>query len=114
CHALGVIRYETLEPRRPSCGLEPMALLERIVNEAPAPLSRADVPHGLAELITHKLLAKSPDDRLGSMVEVSIALDAFTTQVAPRADQSDLIPRPVAVRESTVELVVPRTQPWLA
>ena len=110
-YALGVIMYEMLAARRPfSNDEDPRALLHRIVHEEAPPLSRPEVPHALVELISNKLLAKSPDDRYQTMIDVEAALEAFTTQGdAPRrrsrplaavtaedlARRSDLIPRPV-------------------
>ncbi|HEX7702390.1 MAG TPA: serine/threonine-protein kinase, partial [Kofleriaceae bacterium] len=58
-YALGVILYEMLTARRPfSNEDDPRQLLHRIVHEAPPPLMRPEVPHGLADTILTKLLAK--------------------------------------------------------
>ncbi|HEU0032668.1 MAG TPA: protein kinase [Kofleriaceae bacterium] len=115
-YALGVIMYEMLTARRPfSNDEDPRALLHRIVHNDPPPLQRTDVPHALVELILNRLLAKSPDDRYQSMLDVESALDAFTTHGdAPRprrsrrmsvpgadaARYSDTIPRPARVAET--------------
>lgn len=76
-YALGVILYETLTARRPFSSEDARQVLHRIVHDAPPPLSGGAVPHGLAELIVTQLLAKSPDERPGSMVEVETALAQF-------------------------------------
>jgi serine/threonine-protein kinase len=111
-YALGVILYEMLTARRPFSGDEdPRALLHRIVNHAPPPLQRPEVPHALQDMVMRKMLAKNPSDRFQSMLDVEAALDAFTTQgdgprarrsrpigtvqvVDDPARQSDTIPRP--------------------
>lgn len=79
-YALGVILYEALTARRPFTGDEPRQVLHRIVHDLPPPLTGGDVPHGLAELILTKLLAKNPDDRLSSMIDVEAALSEFDTR----------------------------------
>ncbi|MEO8701323.1 MAG: protein kinase [Kofleriaceae bacterium] len=96
-YALGVILYEMLTARRPfSNEDDPRALLHRIVHNAPPPLQRPEVPHGLAELIMTRLLAKDPAARYQNMVDVEAALDGFTTR-------GDLRPRsrPIAVVATT-------------
>lgn len=111
-YALGVIMYEMLTARRPfSNDEDPRALMHRIVNSAPPPLQRPEVPHAMAEMILHRLLAKDPDARYQSMMDVEAALDAFVTQdggskvmrrsrpmgAQPEVDlarNSDTIPRP--------------------
>ncbi|MDB4954494.1 MAG: serine/threonine protein kinase [Myxococcales bacterium] len=80
-YALGVILYEMLTARRPfSNEDDPRALMHRIVNEAPPPLMRPEVPDGLSRLIMGKLLAKRPADRFQTMNDVEAALDAFVTR----------------------------------
>jgi serine/threonine protein kinase len=110
-YALGVILYEMVTARRPfSNDEDPRALLHRIVHNEPPPLQRPEVPHAMCEMILHKLLAKDPNHRFQSMLDVEAALDAFTTQGdAPRirrsrplaaqtdiSRHSDTIPRPTA------------------
>ncbi|HEY4176498.1 MAG TPA: protein kinase [Kofleriaceae bacterium] len=112
-YALGVILYEMLTARRPfSNDEDPRALMHRIVNNAPPPLQRPEVPHALCEMIMNKMLAKNPADRYQSMMDVEAALDSFVTSEHGRAvkksrmmaavgetehdiaRRSDLIPRP--------------------
>ena len=115
-YALGVILYEMLTARRPfSNDEDPRALLHRIVHNEPPPLQRPEVPHAMAEMILTKLLAKNPEDRFQSMLDVEAALDAFTTHgdgprrrsrpiVAVTADDiarhSDTIPRPAGMLDT--------------
>jgi serine/threonine-protein kinase len=80
-YALGVIMYEMLTARRPfSSEDDPRALLNRIVHTPPPPLGREDVPHGLAELVMTRMLAKDPAERYPTMLDVEAALAAFGTQ----------------------------------
>ncbi|MDQ3335914.1 MAG: protein kinase [Myxococcota bacterium] len=112
-YALGVILYEMVTARRPfSNDEDPRALLHRIVHNEPPPLQRPEVPHAMCEMIMHRLLAKDPNARFQSMLDVEAALDAFTTHGdGPRirrsrplpvqaaddvARHSDTIPRPMA------------------
>ncbi|HEY1552730.1 MAG TPA: AgmX/PglI C-terminal domain-containing protein, partial [Kofleriaceae bacterium] len=41
---------------------------------------RPEVPHGLAEIILEKMMAKRPDDRYQSMADVEAALETFITR----------------------------------
>lgn len=75
-YALGVILYESLSARRPFASEDARQVLHRIVHDAPPPLVGGSVPHGLAELVT-QMLAKNPDDRPSSMIDVEAALAAF-------------------------------------
>ena len=124
-YALGVILYEMLCARRPfNLDADPRALLQRIVNEPPPPLDRAELPHGLAELVMTRLLAKTPADRYQSMLDVEAALDSFTTQdgASPRRRSRPLaaavveLPRPnrktARQRVSEVLATAPHRKPW--
>ena len=143
-YALGVILYEMLTARRPfSNDEDPRALMQRIVNNAPPPMQRPEVPHAMAQMILEKMLAKDPDQRYQSMVDVEAALSSFVTQdgtakgsrrsrlLAVQADpndvtdvarNSDVIPRPVNMldtldkRLQTVALShapASRGKPWV-
>jgi serine/threonine protein kinase len=112
-YALGVIMYEMLTARRPfSNEDDPAQLLHRIVHEEPPPLMRPEVPHGLAEIILERMMAKHPEDRYQSMADVEAALETFMTRgdgtplplparrsqpmaAVDPARQSSTIPRPV-------------------
>jgi serine/threonine protein kinase len=80
-YALGVILYEMLTARRPfSNEDDPRLLMHHIVTEAPPPLQRPEVPHGLEVLILDKLLAKDRKQRFQSMADVQAALEQFMTR----------------------------------
>jgi serine/threonine protein kinase len=118
-YALGVILYEMLTARRPfSNDEDPRALMHRIVHDVPPPLQRPEVPHAMGEMILNKMLAKDPERRYQSMLDVEAALDAFVTSdgakvtrrsrampipAPPETDiarRSDLIPRPVKMLDT--------------
>src|SRR5262249_28000220 len=108
-YALGVIMYEMLTARRPfASDDDPHALLHRIVHDEPQPLARPEVPHALADLTFGRMLAKAPDARLATMVDVEMALEAFTTQTElPRRRTAPIaIPATQDIAESTG--VIPR------
>nr|HEX4315518.1 serine/threonine-protein kinase [Kofleriaceae bacterium] len=103
-YALGVILYEMLEARRPfSNDNDPRALLDRIVHEGVPPMLRREVPHGLVQIILDRMLAKDPDERFQTMMDVAAALEQFysrdNTPIPRRMDDlartSSTIPRPV-------------------
>ena len=80
-YALGVILYEMLTARRPfATDEDPRQLMKRIVREAPPPMMRPEVPHGLSDMIMSKLLAKHPDQRYQRMSDVEAALETFVTR----------------------------------
>lgn len=76
-YALGVILYEALSGRRPFSGDDTRQVLHRIVHDAPPPLVGGEIPYGLAELVVAQMLAKNPDDRPQTMVDVEAALASF-------------------------------------
>jgi serine/threonine-protein kinase len=84
-YALGVIMFEMLTARRPfPIDGDPRALLHRIVHEPTPPLVRDGVPQPLADLIATRMLAKDPAARFATMIDVDVALDAFTTRGGAR------------------------------
>ncbi len=85
-YALGCVLYEmltgevpfALENRRgefPSVE-EAHALLDRIINDPPPPITRTDMPPALTALLFDKMLAKVPKWRCQTMKEVQAALEA--------------------------------------
>ena len=97
----GVILYEMLTGQLPFSG-EPMAVILKVINESPAPLSQyiEDVPAELDEAVGHAL-AKKPDERstadqLGAELEHLLTLPSVRRLSGP----------PVAA-EATVPVVQP-------
>ncbi|HEY5952493.1 MAG TPA: protein kinase [Kofleriaceae bacterium] len=87
-YALGVVLYEMLTARRPFDFddqkltaerrlTETDKLLHKIVTEPVPLINRFDLPPGLEELIKERLLAKDPDQRFDSMMDVQAAFEAF-------------------------------------
>jgi tRNA A-37 threonylcarbamoyl transferase component Bud32 len=109
-YALGVVLYEMLAARTPFVNEkpdDPHELLHRILLERPPALTR-DLPAGLAEAITGKLLAKSPDARYQSMGDVIAALDGFIAIV--RRDSMPSIDPPNVPAEA-LQPVAPAVPP---
>ena len=114
-YALGVILYEMLTARRPFSGDD---VLERIVNEAPPSLAGTpDVPDELVELVD-RLLAKDPEQRVQSMLEVLEILDPLApadamprrTRTVPRIEGP--FPRPATLPSAAMPIARPQ-RPWL-
>lgn len=74
-YALGALAYHLLTGRPPFTG-PAMAVLQAHLSEVPRPIIelRPDCPPALAELV-HRMLAKNPEDRWGSMTDVVAALE---------------------------------------
>ncbi|HEY6177059.1 MAG TPA: serine/threonine-protein kinase [Kofleriaceae bacterium] len=90
-YALGVVLYEMLAGRCPFEGDDLRQVLRQVVDEPPPALGRA-VPPALEHLLFSGLLVKSRDDRIQTMAEVTMVLDALLS--AMRAD----VPRTVDER----------------
>jgi serine/threonine protein kinase/Tfp pilus assembly protein PilF len=89
--SLGVVLYEMIAGERPFGGDHAMAMMYRIANEDPPPLSdfRRDVPDTLQELVGHAL-EKNKEDRLQSCDDFIAALGGAARPLAarPRGDGS--------------------------
>ena len=72
--ALGVVLYEMLAGCRPFRGVTPLELAAHILFNQRAPM--APIPEAVSAVI-ERCLAVSPNDRYGSVVELSAALEAL-------------------------------------
>jgi serine/threonine-protein kinase len=84
--ALGVVLFEMLSGRRLYAG-DDLEVARRILDEPPPDIleHRDDVPPELVEL-TFALLAKDPDERPATALEVARTLDAITTALVAEED----------------------------
>lgn len=85
-YSLGVVAYELLAGRPPFTYAGLRALLTAHLRERPAPLAtpESDIPAWLNELVM-RLLAKRPDDRPASAIDVLELLDASLTVAGAHA-----------------------------
>jgi serine/threonine protein kinase len=86
--SLGVILYELLTGNRPFQARSQMELAASILRDSPPPVTKADVPTALIELIEH-CLAKRVDERLQSA-----RLLATRVQEVRRSSVSRSVPVP--------------------
>jgi serine/threonine-protein kinase len=96
-YSLGIVLYELLTGDVPFPGDNFVAVAMKHINEPPPDLleRRPDVPIRLAATI-ERALAKDPDERFGSMTELSSALRQTLAELAdPDADRTFVAPSPV-------------------
>jgi len=96
--SLGAVFYEMLAASPPFIGKYEAAVLYNVVNEEPAPISqhRAGVPEDL-ERIVFKALAKDPDQRYQSMVELLADLTNYQYKPQTLAEKVGAEKKSVAV-----------------
>jgi serine/threonine-protein kinase len=82
--ALGAITYEMLTGRQAFVGDDPLAVMYRVVNEAPAPLAGKDAGRGTAalEAVLRKAMSKKKRDRYATVSEFARALAAAASGAA--------------------------------
>ncbi len=92
-YALGCVAYEMLAGVHPYAGRSPQGVLAAHLTETPERIDqrRAGLPTPIANLVM-QLLAKRPDDRPASAVEVIQVLDGAAPGVATSAAQSQKPP----------------------
>jgi TolB-like protein len=83
-YSLGVVLYELLTGQRPLSGGRDEALLYKTIYENPLPASslQPDLPHDLNALVA-RMLAKNPEERPGSAMDVAEALRPFASPEDP-------------------------------
>ena len=88
--ALGLVLYEYACGVHPFASDQPMGIIANILNGEPGPATRhrADLPPGLVSVIK-RCLAKRPDDRFPSAVELTDALNTLepSRESLPASDQ---------------------------
>ena len=77
-YAMGVVIYQMLTERLPFDEADVMALITKVIMEDPPPPRdfRPEIPEAFEALVL-RMLAKSPDDRPHSAIEVASQLSAF-------------------------------------
>ncbi len=106
-YSLGVVLYEMLTGEPPYSAENPVALSMKHVHEPPRSPREAkpDVPESL-DAITLKLLAKNPEDRYASAVELADDLERVRSGLPPAAGKTTQVnaplpPLPAAPEERT-------------
>jgi serine/threonine-protein kinase len=113
-HALGLILYELLSGRAAFTADHERIILFRIMNEPPPALGRvrADAPVGLGRVL-ERALAKRPDDRVASVVELARLLEPFEgrepTALEPSSERHPSSARSVEAADPTARLGVATT-----
>jgi TolB-like protein len=98
--SLGVVLYEMLAGGVPFQGDYEQAVVYKIINEAPPPLTslRSDIPHGMVAVV-EKTLEKEPSRRYQDISELLAELDPAATEPSGRP--------PLVAREGRAVAVVP-------
>ena len=75
-YAIGALLYQLLSGRPPYEGSSPIAVLARVIDEAPPPLVETGVPPGLLAIV-RCAMARDPDDRYADAGELADELRRF-------------------------------------
>lgn len=105
--ALGVVLYELVSGRRPFQGDSFAGLCLAVTTAPMLPLDDVVLPDGLAEIIT-RCLEKQPDQRIGSMAELSAALAPYAGTSA-QGERSSVRTARILERASSPPLAQPGT-----
>jgi formylglycine-generating enzyme required for sulfatase activity/serine/threonine protein kinase len=106
--SFGSVLYQMVSGRPPFRAPSALAVLKRVTEETPRPISEIipETPHWLSDIIT-KLHAKNPDDRYQSAREVADALADCEARLKANAELQDFS------RIPAVKPVVPAKWNWL-
>ena len=85
-YSLGVILYELLSGRTPWIAPTPLALLNQVLHEAPAPLPR-ELPAPLRAVVAGAM-SRDPGERFPSAAAFRAALEAACARAEPRSSRS--------------------------
>lgn len=101
-YAVGAILYEAVTGKAPFKGADAVSTLGAVLTQLPVPARNhtPELPEGLEQVI-QRAMAKSPDQRYGTMRELDAALAEFDYAAAASgisASQRLSIPAPVATR----------------
>jgi TolB-like protein len=104
--ALGLICYEMLSGQRAFVRSSMVETLSAIIREEPVPLARmrGDIPEELVGIVA-RCLAKRPDDRFASTVDLAKQLESLHTRVAT----AGLLPAARGASAHTTAWPMPRT-----
>ncbi len=105
--ALGVVLYELVSGRRPFQGDSFAGLCLAVTTMSTLPLDDVVLPDGLAEIIA-RCLEKQPDQRTGSMAELSAALAPYAGTSA-QGERSSVRTARILERASSPALAQPGT-----
>ena len=102
--SLGIVFYEMLTGERPFAGANPVSIISSILRDTPRSLSEVQpaIPRELARLV-HRCLAKNPDDRYQSAIDLRHGLEETKQDV----DSGDLLPSQPAARVSARSMRIP-------
>jgi serine/threonine-protein kinase len=106
-YSLGVILYEMLSGNQPFVSNTPMGILMKHINEEPPPLEMkgfSDTIRAEADKIIRKLLAKRPEERFQSALELSSELKKLLTlPVLTRKEDALIIENTLQIKKKTTE-----------
>jgi serine/threonine-protein kinase len=90
--SLGIVLYELLCAQRPFAGPHATVVMQRLLNDEPATIEAVDptLDPGLRAIV-NRALAKSPDARYGSAVDMAAALRAIDLSAAADTGQDHTV-----------------------
>jgi len=100
-YALGVIMYHMLAGQTPFGRLPLQSLLTTIVVEPAPPIDRYDLPDGLRSIV-ERALVKNPAERTGTMRELGLELERFSSLLVAAETLSGRMSAPPAASTAAV------------